>query len=154
MGIEYFNNPNSGNEQHSQQYWQQSVPPVPQDAASAKQRYWDGQAPPTQAWQVPGNTNQTVPNPPTQQPCVSSKDHVAAGLLGIFLGGFGIHKFYLGYTTAGFIMLGVSILGSLVTLGLAGGVMGIIGFVEGIIYLVKSQSQFTQEYVCNRKEWF
>lgn len=29
-----------------------------------------------------------------------SKSKIAAGLLGIFLGGLGIHKFYLGYTGA------------------------------------------------------
>ena len=35
------------------------------------------------------------------------KDHVAAGLLAIFLGVFGVHKFYLGCNQAGFIMLAV-----------------------------------------------
>ena len=38
---------------------------------------------------------------PYSQPMVTTKDHVAAGLLAIFLGAFGIHKFYLGYNTAG-----------------------------------------------------
>ena len=33
---------------------------------------------------------------------------IVAGILGILLGGLGIHKFYLGYTTAGIIMLVVS----------------------------------------------
>lgn len=85
---------------------------------------------------------------------VATKDHVAAGLLAIFLGALGIHKFYLGYNTAGFIMLGVSVLGSLVTLGIAGGVTVVLGLVEGIIYLTKTQTEFDREYVYNKKEWF
>ncbi|MDO4442263.1 MAG: NINE protein [Slackia sp.] len=88
------------------------------------------------------------------QPVVRTKDHVAAALLGIFLGAFGIHKFYLGYNTAGFIMLGVSILGGLLSLGLATGVIWLIGLIEGIIYLVKSQAEFEQAYVFAKREWF
>lgn len=93
----------------------------------------------------------------TQQgysPYVATKDHVAAGLLAIFLGSLGIHKFYLGYNTAGFIMLGVTIIGSLFTLGLAAGVMGLIALIEGIIYLTKNQTAFDAEYVYSHKEWF
>lgn len=91
---------------------------------------------------------------PYQQPVIATKDHVAAGLLAIFLGALGIHKFYLGYNTAGFIMLAVTILGSLFTFGLAGGVMWVIGVIEGILYLTKSQSEFEQMYVVNKREWF
>ena len=58
---------------------------------------------------------------PYQQPLVHTKDHVAAGLLAIFLGVFGVHKFYLGYHTTGFIMLGVTILGSLLDRHCGGG---------------------------------
>ena len=96
---------------------------------------------------------------PYQQPyygaqVVQTKDHVAAGLLAIFLGSFGVHKFYLGYNSTGFVMLAVSIVGSLLTLGIAAGVMCVIGFIEGIIYLVKSQTDFEQLYVYNKREWF
>ncbi len=96
---------------------------------------------------------------PYQQPyygaqVVRTKDHVAAGLLAIFLGSFGVHKFYLGYNSAGFVMLAVTIVGSLLTLGIAAGVMCIIAFIEGIIYLVKSQTDFEQLYVYNKREWF
>lgn len=38
------------------------------------------------------------------------KSRVAAGILGIFLGGFGIHRFYLGYVGIGIVQLIVSIL--------------------------------------------
>ena len=92
-----------------------------------------------------------------QQPyptVVASKDHVAAGLLAIFLGQLGIHKFSLGYNTAGFIMLAVTIIGSIFTFGLAAGVMWIIAIIEGILYLTKSQSEFEQTYVINKREWF
>lgn len=92
--------------------------------------------------------------PPSYAQPVVTKDHVAAGLLAIFLGVFGVHKFYLGYNTSGFIMLAVTILGSIFTLGLAAGVMWVIALIEGIIYLAKSQSEFDAIYVANKKEWF
>ncbi len=78
------------------------------------------------------------------------KDKVAAGLLAILLGSLGIHKFYLGYNTAGLIML----LCTVFTLGLAACVFGIIGLVEGIIYLTKSDEEFLNTYVYNSKPWF
>ncbi|RMG14778.1 MAG: TM2 domain-containing protein [Planctomycetota bacterium] len=75
---------------------------------------------------------------------------LVAGLLGILLGAFGIHKFYLGYTTAGLIMLLVSLL----TCGVGASIMGIIGLVEGIVYLTKSDEDFVETYLEGRKEWF
>lgn len=71
---------------------------------------------------------------------------LVAGLLGIFLGGFGVHKFYLGYTKEGVIQLVVT----LVTCGIA----SIIGLIEGIIYLTKSDDEFVATYVVGRKGWF
>lgn len=82
----------------------------------------------------------------------SPKSKIAAGLLAIFLGTLGIHKFYLGYTSAGIIMLLVTLLGSLVLIGPA--VMGIIALIEGIIYLTKSDEQFYLTYVVGKKAWF
>ena len=81
------------------------------------------------------------------------KNKIAAGLLGIFLGALGIHKFYLGYNKEGVIMLLVC-LGGIVTLGVAMLVIWIIGLIEGIIYLTKSDEEFAQLYVQNRKGWF
>ncbi len=57
----------------------------------------------------------------------SDKSRLAAGLLGIFLGGLGIHRFYLGYTTIGIIQIVVTI----VTLGFG----ALWGFIEGIVIL-------------------
>ncbi|MFM7676671.1 MAG: TM2 domain-containing protein [Synechococcus sp.] len=79
-----------------------------------------------------------------------SNKKLAAGLLGIFLGAFGIHKFLLGYTTAGIIMLVVT----LVTCGFGGFVMGVIGLVEGIIYLTKTPEEFKATYLDAKREWF
>ncbi len=75
---------------------------------------------------------------------------VVAGICGILLGCFGVHKFILGYTTEGVIML----VGTLLTCGLAGAVFGIIGLVEGIIYLTKSDEEFVATYINDRKTWF
>jgi TM2 domain-containing membrane protein YozV len=71
---------------------------------------------------------------------------IVAGILGILLGGLGIHKFYLGYTKEGVIQLIISV----VTCGLG----GIIGLIEGIIYLTKSDEDFVRIYVTGRKGWF
>ena len=82
------------------------------------------------------------------------KVKVAAGLLGIFLGWIGIHKFYLGYNKEGLIMLLVSLVGGILTCGLSMCVISIIGLVEGIIYLTKSDDEFVQLYVQGHKGWF
>jgi TM2 domain-containing membrane protein YozV len=75
---------------------------------------------------------------------------IAAGILAILLGSLGIHKFYLGYNTAGIIMLLVSLL----TCGAGAVVMSVIGIVEGILYLTKSDDEFERIYLEGRKEWF
>lgn len=85
---------------------------------------------------------------------VHQRDHIAAGLLAIFLGAFGIHKFYLGYNQAAFIMLAVSVIGSIVTLGLAGAVVWLIAIIEGVMYLSKSQTEFDRIYVIGKRDWF
>ncbi len=75
---------------------------------------------------------------------------IAAGICGILLGGFGIHKFVLGLTNAGVIMLLVTVL----TCGFGGAIMSVIGLIEGIIYLTKSDEDFYQDYAVNKKAWF
>jgi TM2 domain-containing membrane protein YozV len=75
---------------------------------------------------------------------------IVAGVLGSILGGLGIHKFYLGYTKAGVIMLAVSVL----SCGFGYAVMGVIGLVEGIMYLTKTDEEFVATYVTGKKEWF
>jgi len=82
------------------------------------------------------------------------KSKTTAGLLAILLGAFGVHKFYLGDSTAGGITLAISIGVGLLTCGAATGVMSIIGLIEGIIYLSKSDEDFQQIYVQGKKSWF
>ena len=81
-----------------------------------------------------------------------------AGILAIVLGSLGVHKFILGYQKEGLILLGVTVVGY-ATLCLAIGAFilmatGIIGLIEGIIYLTKSDEEFYQTYQVNKKPWF
>lgn len=84
-------------------------------------------------------------NNPAQPPQQENKK-VLAGVMGILFGGFGVHKFILGYTNEGLIQIGITV----VTCG-AG---SILGFIEGIIYLTKSDEEFYQTYQANKKAWF
>ena len=75
---------------------------------------------------------------------------ITAGICGIMLGSFGIHKFVLGLNTAGIIMA----LATILTCGAGGIIMGTIGFIEGIIYLTKSDDDFYETYIVEKKPWF
>ncbi len=71
---------------------------------------------------------------------------LVAGICGILLGGLGVHKFILGYTTEGVIQIVIT----LVTCGIG----SVVGLVEGIIYLTKSDEDFVRTYIQNKKGWF
>ena len=71
---------------------------------------------------------------------------IAAGICGILIGGLGVHRFILGDTTGGIIRIVLTF----VTCGAA----AIIGLIEGIIYLTKSDEDFVNEYITNKKGWF
>ncbi len=81
---------------------------------------------------------------------MGQKDRVGAGLLAIFIGSLGIHKFYLGYNKEGIITLVIS----LATCGVGAAVMSVIGLIEGILYLSKSDEEFQYTYVDGYKGWF
>ena len=85
---------------------------------------------------------------PVQYPGADKK--IPAGILAIVLGAFGIHKFILGYTSAGIVTLLITLL----TCGIGGAVMHVIGIVEGVIYLTKTDPEFYAIYVQGKKEWF
>jgi len=76
-----------------------------------------------------------------------AENRITAGVFGILLGGIGIHRFILGDISGGFLRIVISIF----TCG-AGG--SLIGFIEGILYLTKSDEDFVQTYIEGDKKWF
>jgi TM2 domain-containing membrane protein YozV len=66
----------------------------------------------------------------------SGKDRIAAAALALWLGGFGVHKFYLGRTGLGVLYL----------IFFWTGIPGLIAWIEGITYLAKSNEAWAQEY--------
>jgi TM2 domain-containing membrane protein YozV len=66
----------------------------------------------------------------------TTKDRNTAGILGLLLGGIGVHKFYLGQTGLGILYL----------LFFWTMIPAIAGFIEGIILLTMSDEAFAQKY--------
>ncbi len=81
-----------------------------------------------------------------------------AGLLAIFLGSLGVHKFILGYQKEGIILLVTTIVGYATMCFVVGWFLvmaaWIVGLIEGIIYLTKSDEEFYNTYQVGRKPWF
>ena len=75
---------------------------------------------------------------------------IVTGIVAILFGSLGIHKFILGYQKEGIVMLAVSLL----SLGILAGLVALIGIVEGIIYLRKSDEEFFKTYQQGRRPWF
>jgi len=71
---------------------------------------------------------------------------VLAGVMGILFGGLGIHRFILGDTSGGLIRIVISV----VTCGFG----SVIGLIEGIIYLTKTDEDFVATYIEGNKAWF
>lgn len=86
--------------------------------------------------------------PALSNPRASNK--IPAGICGIIFGGIGVHKFILGYSGAGIIMLLVTVLSCFTLYP----IMHLIGLIEGIVYLTKTDDEFVRLYVDGRKEWF
>lgn len=80
----------------------------------------------------------------TQYPGPSRATVGTVAIVSSFFGGWGIHKFMLGMTGPGIITVLLSCCG----LG------GIICLIEGIIYLTKTDEEFYQTYVVEKKQWF
>ncbi len=72
---------------------------------------------------------------------------VLCGVMGILLGYLGIHRFILGDVTGGVLRILISLL-------TCGAVGSVIGLVEGIIYLTKSDAEFIQTYQVQKRAWF
>lgn len=92
------------------------------------------------------------PFPPTPgfNAAQANSQKIAAGICGILIGSLGVHKFVMGMTGPGLVMLLVSVC----TCGAAWPVMHVIGIIEGIIYLTKTDEQFYQTYMVEKKGWF
>lgn len=88
----------------------------------------------------------------------ADKNKWVAGLLALFLGGLGIHKFYLGRKKQGIIMLVCLLVGFIFSWTVIGAipaiVVSIIAFIEAIIYFIRSEDEFQRLYVEGAKAWF
>ncbi|MBW8733202.1 MAG: TM2 domain-containing protein [Asticcacaulis sp.] len=84
---------------------------------------------------------------------MGEKNKYVAAALAFFLGMIGVHKFYLGKTTAGIIMLVCGTVGWIL-IGIPPMIMWLISFIETIVYLVKSDQSFYEDYVVGNKSWF
>ncbi len=83
---------------------------------------------------------------------------ILAGILAILFGSLGVHKFILGYNKEGVILLAITLLGYATTCIVIGAfffwIPGLIGLIEGIIYLTKSDEEFYNTYQVGKKPWF
>ena len=81
---------------------------------------------------------------------LGGKSKVAAGLLAIFLGSLGIHKFYLGQTGQGLVFLILWLVAWPLTLLVVGffvfGILALIALIQGIIYLTMSDQDFSLKF--------
>lgn len=96
--------------------------------------------------------------PPTSGSSAKDKK-MLAGILAIVLGAYGVHKFVLGYKNEGIIMLAASVVGFLGFFVLCFPILlpiaaGVIGLIEGIMYLTKTDEEFDRIYIQGRKPWF
>ena len=86
------------------------------------------------------------------------KSKIAAALFAFFLGLFGAHKFYLGYTAPGVILLVATIAGIALVFVFVGLAVifsiGVVTLIEAILYIAKSDEEFHETYVVNKREWF
>ena len=87
---------------------------------------------------VPGanvcmNCGHFVNQAPKYDPSIQ-KSKLAAGILGILVGAFGVHNFYLGFTGKAVAQLLISVL----TCGVGAAVSGVWGLIEGILILTGS----------------
>ena len=71
---------------------------------------------------------------------------ILAGVLAIVIPGLGIHRFVLGDAVGGILRIVITI----VTCGLG----SLIGLIEGIIYLTKTDEEFVATYIDGDKTWF
>ncbi len=122
--------------------------------------------PPSQSpYQMPSYPPPRPPMPGGQLPGAEKK--MSAAILAILLGGFGAHKFILGYQQEGFMMaagtiggLILSVVIGILTCGIGFVLLiiplavSLVGLAEGILYLSKSDEEFVATYIQGRRPWF
>lgn len=99
---------------------------------------------------------EVYPDPGAPRPALAQfgdKNRIVAALLAFFLGGFGFHKFYLGYNGAGLVMLACALLGWIL-LFVPTGIVWLIALIEAVIYLTRSDDEFHERYEIGRRPWF
>jgi TM2 domain-containing membrane protein YozV len=83
---------------------------------------------------------------------------ILVGVLAILFGQLGVHKFILGYQKEGIIMLVATVIGYATMCFIIGSFIvmatAIVGLIEGIIYLTKSDEEFYNTYQLGKKPWF
>ncbi len=104
---------------------------------------------PYSGYQPPNYTAQSYRPEPPRQPIYTTppagyqqKSRLAAGILAIILGVFGVHNFYLGFNSRGVIQLVLSLAGGLLTCGLATAATVIWAFIEGVTILSSNGARF------------
>ncbi|MFM9117917.1 MAG: NINE protein [Planctomycetota bacterium] len=126
--------------------------PIPTGHVASTNPFSDREIPPSLATAYSATSSLN----PDKRAFIEKK--ILAGIMGLLFGGLGVHKFVLGFTNAGLIMLAITIAGivgsCLFVPALAAGAMSIIGFVEGSIYLTKSDEDFYHQYAIQKKDWF
>ena len=104
-----------------------------------------------------GGSNQAPPGPVSNSVTTldgrpPEKNRLTAGILALLVGGFGVHKFYLGYNNQGIILLLMSTVGMLLVFPLFAS--AIIALSEAVIYLTSSDQKFYDTYEADQKLWF
>lgn len=120
-------------------------------------------------WPTPSPSYAVQHDPYTGLPSDTGQKKLIAGLLAIVFGSLGVHKFYLGLNRPGAFVLGAQVGGwilafflGLITFGvglivtvplaiLCSTALGVLGLVEGILYLTKSDEDFHRQYVLERR---
>ena len=97
-----------------------------------------------------------------RQTSAKTKSRVTSAVLAFLLGWLGVHKFYLGYGTVGFLYLLVTIFSWFMIFSLFFSLIGVVtlyipvilSFVDAIRYLTMTDEEFHMTYVDSRREWF
>lgn len=128
--------------QPTQPFYGQPTYGQPDYTQSAQPPYYQQQAQPRYEQpsynQPPIYAQQTYYQAAQQQPGYgyAQKSKIVAGLLGLFLGGLGVHNFYLGYTGKAVAQLLLTLIGWIILIGPI--ISGIWALIESVLILCSS----------------